>query len=208
MVDETNTEGEQATTAVDDKGVAEGAAITVGTDAALAFTKFLLRQQAINKMRRQQAADAESIRKPTLTDKDLATINVLSDAAVRETKAEMGRVSGGFDAERLRAARDKALRKAATFLSKKQEGEIKKREVTAKNMRKRMETIAKSEEAARVGVVDDVGKILANEELAASLGRLGQRDRDKEGKETEEGVGMLEEIKQQEDQATRTKRLG
>ena len=148
--------------------------------------------------------DAAAISKPTLTDKDLATINTLSDAAVREAKAEMGRGGSGFDAERLRAARDKALKKAATFLSKKQEGELKKRESIAKGMRTRMGTIASAQETQRMGVVDDVGKLLANEELAASLGKLGERQRKKEGQETEKDIGVLEEIKKDEDAGTRT----
>tara|TARA_Y100000401_G_scaffold38880_1_gene29434 strand:+ start:21167 stop:21781 length:615 start_codon:yes stop_codon:yes gene_type:complete len=204
MAEETTTEKKEAATAVDDKGVAQAASIKIGTDAALAFTKFMLRQQAINRMRQQQMRDAAAISKPTLTDKDLATINTLSDAAVREAKAEMGRGGSGFDAERLRAARDKALKKAATFLSKKQEGELKKRESIAKGMRTRMGTIASAQETQRMGVVDDVGKLLANEELAASLGKLGERQRKKEGQETEKDIGVLEEIKKDEDAGTRT----
>lgn len=166
---------------VDTGGTVQGAAITISTDSALAFTKFVLRQQALKRMREQQDRDAKQLATPTLTDKDLATINVLSDAAVREAKAESGRGTSGFDAERLRAARDSALRKAAQYLSQKQSGEIASKSELGKVMRDRTDAIVGQTEARNVGLVEDLGKALANPEVAESLAKAGARDRPDDG---------------------------
>tara|TARA_Y100001938_G_scaffold5471_1_gene6858 strand:+ start:36 stop:719 length:684 start_codon:yes stop_codon:yes gene_type:complete len=182
-------------------GSVAGAGITIGTDAALAFTKFMLRQQAINRMREQQARDSKELTAPTLTDKDLATINVLSDAAVREAKASGARTGGGLDAERLRAAQDIALKKAATFLSKKQAGEIANRQLLSKAMGKRSEAIASAAEKQRSGLVDDIATSLGNEEVAQTLFKAGQTGRKKDSQGFDDAGDDFDEIKKDEDKS-------
>tara|TARA_R100001015_G_C4635122_1_gene203572 strand:- start:1835 stop:2518 length:684 start_codon:yes stop_codon:yes gene_type:complete len=182
-------------------GSVAGAGITIGTDAALAFTKFMLRQQAINRMREQQARDSKQLTAPTLTDKDLATINVLSDAAVREAKASGARTGGGLDAERLRAAQDIALKKAATFLSKKQAGEISGRKALSSAMGKRSEAIASAAEQQRSGLVDDIAKSLGNEEVAQTLFKAGQTGRKKKSQGFDDAGDDFEKMKQDEDKS-------
>ena len=183
----------------DTEGLGKGVAIKLGTDSSLALIKYMLRQQSIQRMREQQARDAEALVKPTITDKDLAQINVIADAAVREAKATGGRGQGGLDAERIRMARDIALQKAAALLSQKQAGEIQSRATLGKTMAERSNVIGELTEAQRVGVVDDVSTSLANPEVEKALGKLGEQKRKKDTKKKEDERAGLLKAKQEVD---------
>ena len=176
----------------DTEGLGKGVAIKLGTDSSLALIKYMLRQQSIQRMREQQARDAEALVKPTITDKDLAQINVITDAAVREAKATGGRGLGGLDEERIRVARDIALQNVAALLSQKQAGEIQSRATLGKTMKERSGVIGELTEAQRVGVVDDISTSLANPEVEKALGKLGEQGRKKDTKKVATfGAGLL-----------------
>ena len=188
----------------DTEGLGKGVAIKLGTDSSLALIKYMLRQQSIQRMREQQARDAEALVKPTITDKDLAQINVIADAAVREAKATGSRGQGGLDAERIRMARDIALQKAAALLSQKQAGEIQSRATLGKTMAERSNVIGQLTETQRVGVVDDVSTSLANPEVEKALGKLGEQGRKKDTKKVAKfGAGLLK-AKQEVDKEVKT----
>ena len=197
MADEKKSE-EKSDDKHDTEGLATGVSIKLGTDAGLALAKYLLRQQSIQRMRDQQARDAESLVKPTITDKDLAQINVITDAAVREAKATGGRGLGGLDEERIRVARDIALQNVAALLSQKQAGEIQSRATLGKTMKERSGVIGELTEAQRVGVVDDISTSLANPEVEKALGKLGEQGRKKETKKKEDERTGLEKIAEEE----------
>ena len=104
----------------------------IATNLTLAGIQAFMRQQQINRLRKAQAADAEALKAPTITDRDLATASGLESSIMREEASKTGRGEGGIDYKRMRMARDAGLRKGAQFLTSAQSSAIANKGLIAK----------------------------------------------------------------------------
>ena len=150
----------------------------IATNLTLAGIQAFMRQQQINRLRKAQAADAEALKAPTITDRDLATASGLESSIMREEASKTGRGEGGIDYKRMRMARDLGLRKGAQFLTSAQNSAIAKKGVIAKVASDRSTEINNLTKDQRVETMGDVYNLVNDKTIVKMLGGSGVKDRD------------------------------
>lgn len=170
------------------------AAVKIGTQSALAALKALVRDREAKRLQRDLQADRAALRAPVLTDKALAEAKAAEDAIVRQEKAKQARGGGqsGVDADRMKAARDFALKKTAQRLTARQAGVLGQRKQIAEGAAKTAERLSQTRLARDMGLIQDASKILSDEDTIKMLGEAGKRKRKKKTKEIEEAATIAE----------------
>ena len=162
------------------KGQLKSARIDATAKTTLVGAELALKQHLINQRSSALRKQAKALDRPILTDKALAQMASIEDSAMRQARAQAHRGTGGagIDDERMRAARDLALRKGAQVLSATQAGELSKRAQVADVIKKGTQDLVALKADRNAGLVKGVKSLITDKDVVKAFGKAGVQERD------------------------------